>query len=434
MAQPLRPPGEGVGEGGGEGREHTSNESLFISTLVDSGSFTPSRYGVERSHIVAWPQLFDQLLAYQASAGTSPPRAIVASWEPAFRFYDAPEGDRPISVGWLATQVLRDAAERDLRVRGGKMALALRSGDLEGAYDAVAGVVPPRGYAAPATSIFDLPAPQDTIEVARVPTPWFTLNKVTGGGLSPDELMLIQARFGHGKSWLALACAAAAAKAGYIVGVISLEMPARQVTKRVLRLLAGRDSLLAEALEHGDLASYKKAVATIQEATAGTVQVYDPAHGQVNTLGRVDEVARSSDLVVIDHLGLMAGPDGRRAIDDWRVMASISNRVREINLSTTTPVIAVVQANRSGEHPGTMAVPKPSEIAQSDALGQDASLILGIRRLSKQIMKASTTKVREGEPATFFLRFAPGTGRIEEMDKTRALEYAAADDPFGDEG
>lgn len=430
MGTPLRSPDQqgrpGLGEHGSADRDPTSNEALLLSALIASGTFNPGAYGLGPEHFIAWQKLYDFALDYQRIAGGSPPLALLKANFPSFESTVA-----NIDVRWLANQLTQEHASRDLRLRGQSMARALGEDDLDGAFAALEGIARPRGFIAPPKSVFDHVI-DEVINTAKIPTPWPSLNHSMGGGIDISETLYIQMRLGQGKSWIGTAIAAHAAWKGYKVAVASLEMPARQVTMRALTMMAGTDYRLQAQLHSPDPYESKKAIDEIREKIPGDIAVYDPTMVGLNTIPTITALIADHELVFVDHIGLMKGPDGRRAIEDWRVQATVSNVLRESVLAHETPMVAAVQANRAGEHTGTMAIPQPSEMAGADDLGRDATTIFAGKRLSKRVLKVGTTKVREGETKTFYLRFEPQKGRLSEMTKDAAYELSADDDSAGD--
>lgn len=404
-----------------EKQDLTAPEALVISALLETGKFDPESYHIADDAAVAWRKLWDFCVGYQTRAGCAPPLSLVQAQFP--EFDHQPE----VNPGWAAEQLLVEASFRDLRTRGGHMISAINDGDVEGAYAAMQNLTPPRGSRRDPVSIFDHNALSERFDVARIEVPYPTLQRALRGGLEAAELMLLGMRLGQGKTFVALNFAARAASIGYNVGVQALEMPARQVTRRVLRHLAGRDLKLANALDSEEEAERKEAMDIIADRTPGRVDVFDPSHGRVNTVATTRDMCRDYDLVIVDHCGLMQSSDNRRAVEDWHVSAGISNGLREATLATNTTVIGVVQINRAGDHPGTTTLPKPSEIGQSDAWGQDASIVITGKRISARVLKMSAPKVREGENVTWYTRFEPERNRFEEISKDVATDLSIED-------
>ena len=402
----------------------TSPEALLISALLESGQFTPEIHHVVDDDIEAWRKLWDFCVEYQQRAGCAPPPALVKA---RFSEFDPVAN---VSLAWAASKAREAAAARNLRTRSKAMLSALAEDDLEGAFGAMENLQRPRGHRKDPANIFDHSVLEETFEVSRIEVPYRTLSIALKGGFGPGELIYLAARLGQGKSWELAGYAAKAAKCGVSVGYASLEMPCASVTLRILmRMLdARKDKELNALLCSGDAHKVKEATDVIAERTPGRIEVVDPSHGRINTTTAIHEMAREYDQVIIDHVGLLMTADGRRAIDDWRAMALISNTLREITLATGTPILAAAQVNREGERTGGHHPPKVSQLSQSDALGQDADVVITMNRLSERVMVHSAAKVREGPNLKWYTRFDPAKNLFHEITKDQAMDLALSDE------
>jgi replicative DNA helicase len=303
-----------------------------------------------------------------------------------------------------------------------------RDGDRRAAYEKVAEVLRerPRTMYREPVSVFDHGLLGDTFDLGHIEVPWPTLQRLTRGGVGNAELWYVAARLAHGKTYALTNMAARAAAVGHTVGFVSLEMQAAKVTQRVLTCLAGRNPDLIEMV-WSDLESERKiAQDTILPRVPGRVSVVDPSFGSVQDPEFVRDLAADYDIVFVDHVGLMQ-TDGTRAIDDWRTQAKISNMLREVTLSTHTPIVAAAQINREGEVRGHDRAPKVSHLAGSDALGQDADVVVTLNLLSKRAQVYSGEKIRSGPGGRWHARYEPTQGRFEEISKDMANDLMDED-------
>jgi hypothetical protein len=403
----------------------TSPEALLISAMLELGQFTPSSYHVDDDDVEAWKKLWLFCTDYQVKASVAPPVSLVKK-----KFADF-ELTPDVSADWAASKVLEASASRVLRTQSKAMLAALGENDLDGAFDALEQVKRPRGHRKPPANVFDHSLLADQFEVSRIPVPYRTLTVATKGGIGPGELWYLAARLGQGKSWELMGYAAHAALSGYRVGVASLEMPAHKVARRALMRMVGRnDTYLSDMLASDDEVLRKQAMDILgAKMDGGSLEIVDPSHGRINTTTAISEMCHDHyDLVIVDHAGLLMTADNRRAIDDWRAMAVISNILREITLSTGTPILAAAQVNREGEGGNQMKAPKVSQLSQSDALGQDADVVIMMRRQSERIMVHDAGKVREGPSLSWLTRFDPANNLWDEISPDAAAEIRAVDD------
>jgi hypothetical protein len=410
-------------QGDEEREDHTSPEALLISAFLHTGSFDPDRNHLTSDMILSWRRLWDFCLAYQAQAGEAPPVSLVRLKFPDFTLAE------PVSVPWAANAVRELAAQRALRTSMAAGAAALGEGDLRGAYELLEAsmAAKPRGFARSPADVFDHALLEDRFDQGHLEVPWPTLQRVTHGGVGTAELWYVGARFSNGKTFSLCRMAARAAETGASVGYASFEMPAAQIGERILAGLCGSDSALFAALTGSDISARKTAQDQLLAGTPGRVAIYDPSHGAIATPDHIRDMCVDHDIVLLDHVGLMHMRDGKRAVDDWRVMASISNQLREITLATDTSVVAAAQINRAGENDRSPYPPKAKDLAQSDALGQDADVIITQKKMSSKILVMGAEKVRNGPTARWWSRFDPRRNRFMEVSYDEASEQMSLD-------
>jgi hypothetical protein len=411
-----------TGSGPDDSDDLTSPEALLISAFLSQGVFNPEKHHVTSDDIDGWGKLWEFCHDYQAKAGTTPPPGLVSSMFPEF----TPTAD--VDVSWAAAKVRNAAALRNLRHRSRQMLMAVNDEDVDGAFSAMEGLQRPRGHRKDPVSVFDHSVLAEDFEVSKIEVPFPTLQRASKGGIAPSEYWVLAARLGTGKTHIGLEFMARAAMAGVHCAIASYEMPSKQVNQRLIRKMAGRDASLLRMLDSEDEMERKKGMDATRERVPGDVHVYDPSHGQINTTTFVRELSGDYEFVMLDHLGLMQNAEGKRAIDDWRVQAWISNVVRETTLASSTPILALAQVNRTAESsPNSTRAPKASELSQSDAIGQDADAVITMKRLSKRVTRYEAVKLREGPNASWYSRFEPERNRFDEISKESADELRIVD-------
>lgn len=401
-----------------------SPEALLISSYLEEGRFTPHKHRVEDSDIVAWRALWDLCLEYQGKTGIAPPLSLIRQRFPDFQVIT------DIKPEWAAEQVIRQSTSRSMR-NGMRTALeALQDDDLEVAYTELDQVRRPRTFMKEATSVFDHSVISDRFNLSRLEVPYRTLMTATNGGIGQGEFWVVAARLAHGKSWEACGYGAQAAKAGARVAYASFEMPSSQVGYRTLLRMASRDPKLIGMLRSDEERERKEAADIIRGHIPGEFNVFDPGSGKINTTAAVRDLCEEYDLVLLDHIGLMQDAQGRRAMEDWRVMGTISNIVREITLETQASVLALAQISREGEKLKGWTPPKTSHISQSDAIGQDADVVITFKRTHTKgrVIVHSGEKVRDGVGPTWYTEFNPSKGVFHEISHDRAAELDQDDE------
>lgn len=230
-----------------------------------------------------------------------------------------------------------------------------------------------------------------------VDTGFEELNKTFGGWDREEELAVIVARTSSGKSWVTLKMALAAAERGLNVGLYSGEMTERKVGYRIDTLLG---HIANGALIHGspDIQDdYKTYIDSLPNRIKGHIRVLTPKQingtAGVNTLRAFIEKEKL-DILFVDQYSLL--DDDRHARTPYERAANISKDLKNLQVMERIPIIAVSQQNRTKNEDGTDDI-DTTQIAQSDRIGQDATIILGITRdkKDKSLMTIHIVKSRD---------------------------------------
>lgn len=260
----------------------------------------------------------------------------------------------------------------------------------------------------------------------RILTGLKPLDDASGGLSKKDEFMIISARLGVGKSWLTHYIAQSMCKAGYRVGIYSGEMSEDEVGARFDSLLSHVSNF---ALTRGREVNLEEHMRNLQQIE-GDELVLTPRHLRHNaTPSDLRKFAKEYqlDCLFIDQLSLME-PDGMRGGEDYERKARLSYQLKSLQQELLIPIVAVSQLNRgaAGQEADT------SNIAGSDRIGQDATLILALARkddvLKVKVLKARSFRVPE-QPWEFTWDVDKGIlePRLSAMDSVRArVEQARA--------
>lgn len=271
---------------------------------------------------------------------------------------------------------------------------------------------------------------------AGIPYGLKTLDEVTGGK-NPGELIIVAARLGQGKSWFMQFFAAMSAAWGHSVVFNALEQTRAQVTTRIHALMSGcvyeqvyntknpTGSFNSNHLMRGkdfSLVEYRRFLRDLKSKVPGKLHVSDVSRGRVSPITCASQIERHQpDEMYVDYLTLMqkVGPD-------WQGVAQLSGDMKSLAASYQIPVIAAAQLNR--EHGLGRDPAGPEALAQSDAIGQDADLILTFRQWSKHVIAGRIAKNRNGEgDARFYVEFRPGEGLMQEVSFNRAQDIMDED-------
>jgi replicative DNA helicase len=233
--------------------------------------------------------------------------------------------------------------------------------------------------------------------VTGVPTGFTKLDELTAG-LQRENLIIVAARPGGGKTSWAVNVAVHAAKHGIPVLIFSLEMSKWELMER---MIAGEARIDSSKIKRGfiEYADWKnginpaakeigKAPILIDDSSAisimeirakarrfrGDARYFPPQPLTVE--GRSPQPALG--LIVVDYLQLARGSVGRRDENRQQEIAEISRGLKALAKDLKLPIIAVSQLNREIEK--REGKPRLSDLRESGAIEQDADVILFLHR------------------------------------------------------
>ena len=258
----------------------------------------------------------------------------------------------------------------------------------------------------------------------RIRTGIEPLDEVTGG-LEQDEFFVVSARLGIGKSWIGQFIAANLAKQGKTVLFYSGEMTQEEVGSRIdtiwgegwiSNFIYTRGRLTEEEKE-----TLKQKVSQIE----GDIIVFTPKDLPTSSC-RPSDVGRfmriyNPDVVILDQISLMEPDGGKKLSSDPERKAELSYQLRTLQERSPVPFILISQLNRAAQNEEATA----ANIAGSDRIGQDASLVIALKRredrLRISILKARSFAPKDG-PMEFVWDVDRGslTPALSGMDAVRA--------------
>ena len=192
------------------------------------------------------------------------------------------------------------------------------------------------------------------------------------GGASAGDLIYIFGRLGTGKTTFAMWIIKKWLEAGHKILVVSNENRAEDIVAKIDSFIGGWNPLKRRLMDWTPDEEVKiKTVSHIASTLDGEIIIPTvPIHS-------VDEVqslihSHNPDVVVIDGVYLLSDNKGDSA--NWEKLTDVSRNLKRLADGHGIPVVGIHQANRAsiGKRVGI------ENIAYSDALGQDADLVLGL--------------------------------------------------------
>lgn len=216
-------------------------------------------------------------------------------------------------------------------------------------------------------------------DITGIPTGFYDLDKITSG-FHPNELIIVAARPGMGKTAIALNMATnIAMNAKKSVAIFNMEMGAEQLVTRMLSQVGGIDGskLRVGNLEHSDWKRVNEAISRLSD----TKIFIDDTAGQTvadirSKCRRLKNSPSGLDIVIIDYLTLIqsANKNGSTGQNRQQEVADISRALKTMAMELEIPVIALSQLSRGIEQ-RTDKKPMLSDLRESGAIEQDADLV-----------------------------------------------------------
>ena len=269
--------------------------------------------------------------------------------------------------------------------------------------------------------------------VTVVPTGFFFLDKMLGGFQSED-LIILAARPGMGKTGMALSVALNATRLKKSkIAFFSLEMSAEQQTLRLLSMMTGIDN---HRMRLGVLEDYEWdiVVAAANELTQSDLY-FDDSPAQTITDIRVKsrrlQAEAGVDLIIIDYLQLLSGRGGDRNENRQQEISQISRSLKSLARELKVPIVALSQLSRAVESRADKR-PMLSDLRESGSLEQDSDVVMFIYREDyyledsdrQNIADILVAKHRHGETGTVSLFFRKQLTQFRDLEIMRTdLEY-----------
>lgn len=254
-----------------------------------------------------------------------------------------------------------------------------------------------------------------------IPTGYATLDDFLGGWQRAD-LIIVGARPSMGKTAFALGSALAAARKGYHVGMLSLEMARRQVGLRLHGMGAPID---VHALRTGSVTpqGWSLLAATAHEFESLPFWIDDSSVVTVEHIAakaRQLQARSGLDLLVVDYLQLLQLHD---AENRQQGIADASRRLKLLAKELDIPVLVLSQLSRTCDSRPDKR-PMLADLRDSGAIEQDADVVLFLYREEvytkdteeKGIAEVLIRKDRNGPIGDLGLRFVDRFAKFEDLE------------------
>ncbi len=219
-------------------------------------------------------------------------------------------------------------------------------------------------------------------DITGIATGFYKLDKITSG-LHPNELIILAARPGMGKTAFALNLATNMAMNGNTVALFNMEMSAEQL---VSRMLSSVGQIYGSKLKNGNLKNedWKRVNEAISRLADTKIYIDDTAGMTISEIRakcrRLASMKDGLDVIIIDYLQLIQGSDRYKG-NRVQEVTEISRSLKTLAMELKVPVIACSQLSRSVETKGRKDNrPILSDLRESGSIEQDADIVAMIHR------------------------------------------------------
>ena len=254
-------------------------------------------------------------------------------------------------------------------------------------------------------------------DITGIPTGFIDFDRLTSG-LHPNELIIIAARPGMGKTAFALNIAVnAALSSKKSVAVFNLEMSAEQL---MFRMISAQGAVDGHKLRTGKLNNddWKRVNEAMSELSDAPLFIEDTPGITVGELrAKCRRLAEKEDLglIIIDYLQLLSG-GSNYGTNRQQEVSDISRNLKTMAMELGIPVIALAQLSRSVEGREDKR-PMLSDLRESGSIEQDADIVAflyredyykrreGERENPISLSELIVAKHRSGANGTILLQF-----------------------------
>lgn len=215
--------------------------------------------------------------------------------------------------------------------------------------------------------------------VTGIASGFLEVDRLTAG-FQPGDLVILAARPSHGKTAMALNIARFAAMHSHkMVLVFSLEMSKEQL---MIRMVASDAMIDLNKIRTGYLSSqdFTRLIESVDRCAEASILIDDTSLLTMMELRAKSQKVRATqglDLIVIDYLQLMSGPDNSENRN--QEVSAISRGLKALAKELGVPVIALSQLSRRLEQREEKR-PQLSDLRESGSIEQDADLVMFIHR------------------------------------------------------
>jgi replicative DNA helicase len=280
---------------------------------------------------------------------------------------------------------------------------------------------------------------RDSNVLEGMPSKFRNINELTGG-YRRGTLRTVAGRPGMGKSIHLVNEAYNLSLMGYSVAIFSLEMPDREIMRRIMSI---GTQIEGRKLEKNDLNAEEVKVLERFVQNASNQKIHIDDTGNINYLYLASQIKKMKlknemidkgkpglDIIFIDYLQLMKLDNENRNIGLGEITRKLKGLSKELDIC----VVLYSQLNRGVESRGGDKRPQLSDLKESGSIEEDSDVVEFIYRAEKYgimendkgestvgVMEIITEKNRQGGSGATEVKFLPTISTI--IDKSLTNMY-----------
>lgn len=223
------------------------------------------------------------------------------------------------------------------------------------------------------------------------------LDTIFKGFARGEELVVLFARIGQGKSWILNKMLASSWQAGLNVGLISPEMSSSKIGYRF-------DTLTKHFSNHKlvwgeDAKDYKQYIDDLKNNKNKFIVTIPHDFNRKITVSKIKSFCQKNKIDVLGIDGITYLTDERHQKGDNRttMLTNISEDLMSLSIELKIPILVVVQSNRGGVKQDD-ETPDLENIRDSDGIAANATKVIAIKQKSAEnILQLSIRKHRDGK-------------------------------------
>lgn len=230
-------------------------------------------------------------------------------------------------------------------------------------------------------------------EKFQIPTGFDQLDKIIGGWRRGEELAVMFARTGQGKSWLLIKSLQHAWRLGYRVGLIEPEMSDVKTGYRFDTLyghMSNRSMVRGE-----DLPEYEGYIKDLETRENPFFVVSPKEFNRRITVSKLRSFIQTNNIDILGVDGISYLTDERMKRGDNRTsqLTNISEDLMDLSIELKVPIIVVAQSNREGAKDDD--APGLENIRDSDGIAYNCSVAISARQKDSNV-ELNVRKNRNG--------------------------------------